>query len=303
MNEVKLGGQLKVPQLALGMMRINQISLDEVDRLLKTALELGINFVDHADIYGKPISCEEIFGKVITPSMREQMIIQTKCGITNGMLDFSKEHILASVDQSLIRMGIDYIDVLALHRPDALMEPEVVADAFDTLHASGKVKNFGVSNHTTMQLMLLKKYVKQPIVVNQMQMSIMHTPMIDAGLNANLYNESGVDRDGELLDYCRLEDITIQAWSPFQYGFFKGIFIDNELFPELNAMLAIVAEKYGVDKSAVAVAFLNRHPANIQTIVGTTNVERLKNIARSCEFTLTRAEWYDIYKAAGNKIP
>ncbi|MFI3236701.1 MAG: aldo/keto reductase [Lachnospiraceae bacterium] len=303
MNKIKLGNILEVPQVALGMMRIKNMSKIEVEALVDTAMELGINFFEHADIYGGNHHCEEVFRQVVTPSLREKILIQTKCGITNGMLDFSKEHIVSSVDQSLKSLGVEYLDVLALHRPDALVEPEVVAEAFDELEAQGKVRHFGVSNHTAMQIALLQKYVKQPLIVNQMQMSIMHTPMIDAGLHANMMVDDAINRDGAVLDYCRLHDINIQAWSPFQYGFFSGVFIDHDEFPELNKVMQVIADRYGVTKTAVAVAFLNRHPAKIQTIVGTTNLERLHQIASSTDFKLSRAEWYDLYKAAGNTIP
>jgi predicted oxidoreductase len=231
------------------------------------------------------------------------MILQTKAGILSGYFYFSREHILEAVDGSLQRLKTDYIDVLLLHRPDALMEPEEVAEAFTELEESGKVRHFGVSNQNPMQIELLKKYLKQDLIVNQLQLSVMHTGMIDAGLYVNMQHDSGINRDGSILDYSRLHDMTIQAWSPFQYGYFDGVFVDNEKFPELNKKLEEVAEKHGVTNSAVAVAWILRHPAEIQTIVGTMNTERLSGIAKASDIDLTRQEWYEIYQAAGNELP
>lgn len=305
MKKIKLGtSDLNVSEISLGCMRIGDLSKKEATDVIHNALELGINFFDHADIYAGGKS-EEIFADAIdmNPSIREKMVIQTKAGIRKGYFDFSKEHILNSVDESLKRLKTDYIDVFLLHRPDTLVEPEEVAEAFSTLKSSGKVRHFGVSNQTPMQIELLKKYVEQDLIANQLQFSIMHTPMIDAGIQMNTKFENSVDRDGGILDYSRLNDMTIQAWSPFQYGFFEGVFIDHEKFPELNTKLQEIGDKYNIDKSAVAVAWILRHPAKIQTIVGTMNTERLTNIAKASDITLTREEWYDIYQVAGNILP
>lgn len=305
MKNIKLGtSDLDVSEIALGCMRMGDLSKDETAKVIHNALELGINFFDHADIYAGGKS-EEIFADAIdmNPSIREKMIIQTKAGIRKGYFDFSKEHILNSVDESLKRLKTDYIDVFLLHRPDTLVEPEEVAEAFSVLKNSGKVRHFGVSNQTPMQIELLKKYVEQDLVANQLQFSIMHTPMVDAGIQMNTKFENSVDRDGGILDYSRLNDMTIQAWSPFQYGFFEGVFIEHEKFPELNAKLQEISEKYNIDKSAVAVAWILRHPAKIQTIVGTMNTERLTNIAKASDIVLTREEWYEIYRVAGNVLP
>ena len=182
--------------------------------------------------------CEELFGKALTPSLRDQIILQSKCAIRPGIaFDFSKEHILQSVDDILNRLRTDYLDILLLHRADTLMEPEEVADAFHTLKAAGKVRHFGVSNQTPMQIELLNKYLDEPLLINQLQFSIAHCPMINSGINANMYNDSAINRDGGILEYCRLKDITIQAWSPFQYGMFEGVFLGNEKFPELNKVI------------------------------------------------------------------
>jgi predicted oxidoreductase len=225
------------------------------------------------------------------------------CWISNGFFDFSKEHILESVDGILSRLNTDYLDALLLHRPDTLVEPEEVAEAFDILQSSGKVLNFGVSNQNPMQIELLKKYVKQPLLFNQLQLSIMRTGMIDTGLNVNMKVENSFDHDGSILDYSRLNDMTIQAWSPFQFGFFEGIFLNNDKFPELNQVIDGLAAKYQVTNSAIAVAWILRHPAKIQTIIGTTKPSRVQDMSRASHIKLTRQEWYEIYKAAGNVLP
>lgn len=295
---------LSIPEIGMGCMRIVELeNADAVKGWVDTALEHGINFFDHADIYGKG-RCEELFGQVLTPSLREKIILQSKCSIRPGIaFDFSKEHILNSVDGILKRFNTEYLDILLLHRPDALMEPEEVADAFRILKESGKVRHFGVSNQTPMQMELLSKYCDEPLLINQLQLSIAHCPMINSGINANMYNDSGINRDGGVLEYCRLKDITIQAWSPFQYGMFEGIFLGNEKFAELNKVIDNLAEKYNVTNSAIAVAWILRHPAGIQTIVGTTNKDRIAQISKASEIRLTREEWYALYMAAGNKLP
>lgn len=295
---------LSIPEIGMGCMRIVELeNVDAVKGWVDTALEHGINFFDHADIYGKG-RCEELFGQVLTPSLREKIILQSKCSIRPGIaFDFSKEHILNSVDGILKRLNTEYLDILLLHRPDALMEPEEVADAFRILKESGKVRHFGVSNQTPMQMELLSKYCDEPLLINQLQLSIAHCPMINSGINANMYNDSGINRDEGVLEYCRLKDITIQAWSPFQYGMFEGIFLGNEKFAELNKVIDNLAEKYNVTNSAIAVAWILRHPAGIQTIVGTTNKDRIAQISKASEIRLTREEWYALYMAAGNKLP
>ncbi|MBM7570793.1 aldo/keto reductase [Aquibacillus albus] len=305
MKKIKLGtSNLEVSEISLGCMRMDQLSKKDAAEVIENALDAGVDFFDHADIYGGGKS-EEIFADAIdmNPQVREKMFIQTKCGIRNGSFDFSKEHILASVDGSLNRLKTDYIDVLLLHRPDTLVEPEEVAEAFTKLKESGKVRHFGVSNHNPMQIELLKKYVEQDLIANQLQLSVMFTPMIDAGLNVNMQHDPAINRDGSVLDYSRLNDMTIQPWSPFQHGFFEGVFVDNEKFPELNEKLKELAEKYNVTKSAIAIAWILRHPANMQPVVGTMNPQRLSDISKASDIELTRKEWYEIYLAAGNKLP
>ncbi|QDH21108.1 aldo/keto reductase [Saccharibacillus brassicae] len=305
MRTIKLGSSnLDVPIVAVGCMRIDSLDKKEAETFVQTALDEGANFFDHADIYGGG-KCEEIFAEAVhmSPSVRENLILQSKCGIRQGQFDFSKEHILSSVDGILQRLNTDYLDILLLHRPDALVEPEEVAEAFDKLEASGKVRHFGVSNQKPMQIDLLKKYVKQPLVANQLQLSITNANMISNGVNVNMLIDESVDRDGSILDYCRLNDITVQPWSPFQYGFFEGVFLDNDKFPELNAEINNVAEAHGVSNTTIAIAWLLRHPANMQPVTGTMNVQRIKDCIKAGEVKLSREEWYAIYRAAGNKLP
>jgi predicted oxidoreductase len=302
---MKLGtSQLEVPVIAVGCMRINALERPEAARFVHAALEEGANFFDHADIYGGG-ACEEIFADAVgmDSRVRESVILQSKCGIRKGMFDFSREHILASVDGILKRLRTEYLDVLLLHRPDALVEPEEVAAAFDELEREGKVRHFGVSNQRPRQIELLRRSVRQPIVANQLQLSITNATMITSGLNVNMLNDAAVDRDGEVLDFCRLNDITVQPWSPFQYGFFEGVFLGNEKFPELNAAIDEVAARHGVTNTTIAIAWLLRHPARMQPVTGTTNVERLRDCCRAAEVNLSREEWYAIYRAAGNRLP
>lgn len=295
---------LQVPPIAVGCMRINSVSRAEAEKFIGTALELGLNFFDNADIYGGG-ACEEIFADAVHMSggIREKILVQSKCGIREGRYDFSKKHILEAVDGSLKRLKTDYLDVLLLHRPDALAEPEEVAEAFDLLHSSGKVRWFGVSNEKPMQIELLQRSLKQPIVANQMQLSITNSTMISNGINVNMENGSAVDRDGSVLDYCRLRNITIQPWSPFQYGFFQGVFLGSDKFPELNRTVREIAQGHGVTDTTVALAWLLRHPARMQPVVGTMNAERLRQCRRAADLCLTREEWYAVYRAAGNRLP
>jgi predicted oxidoreductase len=198
---------------------------------------------------------------------------------------------------------MDYLDALLLHRPDTLVEPEEVAAAFDQLEQQGKVKYFGVSNQKPGQIELLKKYVKQPLVANQLQFGIMHTGMIDQGIHVNMTDAGSVDHDGEILEYSRLNDMTIQAWSPYQFGFFEGVFIGHEKFPELNKVLEEMAEKYNTTPTGIASAWILRHPANMQVIAGTMNIQRIEEIAKASEVQMSREDWYSVYMAAGNILP
>jgi len=305
MRYMNIGNEkIKASEIALGCMRIADKPVKEVAELINIALDEGINFFDHADVYGRG-KCEEIFAEAtgMNSNIREKFIIQTKCGIRRGYYDFSKEHILEAVDGSLKRLNTDYIDILLLHRPDTLMEPEEIAEAFSILHSSGKVRNFGVSNFHPMQIELVSKYLNQRIIVNQLQLSIAHTGMIDFGFNVNMKVDQAINRDGGILEYCRVKDITIQAWSPFQYGFFEGTFMGNSKFQELNDKIEEIAREKGISNIAVPIAWILRHPARIQPIVGTTNPSRLKDICRASGVELTREEWYELYLSAGNKLP
>lgn len=306
MKTIPLGTSgMQVPAIAVGCMRINGLEKGEAERFVQTALEAGAIFFDHADIYGGG-TCEEVFAEAIhmNAGIRERIILQSKCGIRPGIaFDFSKKHILESVDGSLKQLKTEYLDVLLLHRPDALVEPEEVAEAFDTLQESGKVRHFGVSNQNPMQMQLLQKHVRQPIVANQLQLSITNANMITQGLHVNMLDDGAVNRDGSVLDFCRLNDITIQPWSPFQYGFFDGVFLGNEKFPELNKKIDEIAEKYGVSNVTIVIAWLLRHPAKMQPVTGTMNTPRLKDCVAAADLLLSREEWYEIYMAAGNILP
>ncbi len=304
MKHITIGGQLSASAISLGCMRMYDLDEKRVDAIIECALENGINFFDHADCYGDGV-CEQLFGEYLKRhgGARERIYIQTKCALHDGQYDFSKEHIIRSVEGSLSRLGVDYVDLLLLHRPDTLMEPEEVAGAFDVLATSGKVRHFGVSNHNSLQIELLKTAVRQPLIVNQLQFSVTEAGMVTSGMNVNMKNAESQMHDGGLLEYSRIKNITIQAWSPFQYGFFDGAFVDNERFPELNAKLAEIGEKYGLSKTGVAAAWILRHPANMQLIAGTMNPDHLTDICKAADVTLTRSEWYEIYRAAGHCLP
>lgn len=297
---------LEIPVIAVGCMRIAEMETNRLTEHIRFCIEHNLNFFDHADIYGGG-QCESRFAEAFkkTGYKREDVILQSKCAIRPGvMYDFTKKHILESVDGILKRLDTDYLDVLLLHRPDALMEPEEVAEAFELLEKEGKVRHFGVSNHRPYQIELLNKYVKQELCANQLQFSIPFSNMVAAGMEANMLTDGAIDRDGGILDYCRLKDITIQAWSPFQYGFFEGIFLgNNEKYPELNKTLEEISQKYDTTPTAIATAWILRHPANIQMIAGTTNTERMSEIIKGSEIRLEREEWYRLYLSSGHILP
>lgn len=295
---------LEVSRLALGCMRMAGLDRTAAEQVLATSLDLGINFFDHADIYGKGES-EKVFAQAQKDLglKREDLLIQSKCGIRQGFFDFSKEHILQSVDGILSRLQTDYLDILALHRPDTLMEPEEVAEAFYQLKKAGKVRHFGVSNQNPQQMALLQVYLPDPLVVNQMQFSPAHTPMIDSGFNVNMLSAAGVDRDNGVLEYCRLNKITIQAWSPFQVDLGQGLFFDHPDYQNLTHTLDRYAQSYGVSREAMTLAWILRHPAKMQVLVGSMNPDRLTKMAEAGKINLSRQEWYDIYRSAGNILP
>lgn len=313
MRMLKLGGEIEVSAIGIGCMRMESIEVSQAKQVIDAALQEGMTFFDHADCYGFGKS-EEVFAEALKDMeiKREDIVLQSKCGIRKSSgkysflkqyYDFSKEHIIESVDGILSRLKTDYLDILLLHRPDALVEPEEVAEAFDTLVAQGKVKYFGISNESPALVELLQKELKQRLIVNQLQFSPVHACMINQQIYMNMYDERAVGRSCEILEYCRNKNITIQAWSPFQYGFFEGVFIGNDKYPDLNNVLNTIAEKYGVSQEAVVIAWIARHPAGIQAIIGSMNPERIRKIAKGPEICLTREEWYEIYCSAGNILP
>ena len=308
MRYITLGQDDKeLSEIVLGMMRIEDKSVKEVEELVETALSVGINAFDLADIYGRG-RCEELLGLVLKnrPDLREEMWIQSKCGIRIEeftYFDFSKDYIIKSVDGILQRLKIDHIDSLLLHRPDALMESDQVAEAFDFLYKQGKVRNFGVSNQNPMMMELLKKDVKQPLAVNQLQLSAAFTPGFESGFHVNMEDSQAAMRDGSIFEYCQLHDVIIQAWSVLQFGYFKGNFVGNEKFQALNQVLDRLAIKYGVTSSTIAISWILRYPAKMQAVVGTTNPKHLREVSQAANFSLTRKEWYEIYLAAGNNLP
>lgn len=305
MYTVDLGkSSIMASAISLGCLRMDALSAGEVAHVLSTAYENGINFFDHSDFYGEDGQSEKTFSAGLKEAgiNREDIFIQSKCGICDLFYDFSKKHILASVDGILRRLNTDYLDVLLLHRPDALIEPEEVAEAFRTLSESGKVRQFGVSNQHPMQMELLQKYMSQKLIVNQLQFSPVHTGMIDAGIQVNMKTPGSLHHDGMVLDYCRLKEITIQAWSPFQYGHCEGVYLTDYRYELLNNHLQKLAEDKGVTPTAIVIAWILRHPANMQVIVGSMNTKRITEICAGVDIRLSKEEWYGIYRAAGNLV-
>lgn len=301
-------GPQNVSAIIQGCMRMPGLSNEEAAKVIRTAYDCGINFYDHATCYGENGAAESKFGEAfpLTGIKREDIYIQSKCGLCfeRNEFDWTKENILSSVDDSLRRLNIEYLDTLLLHRPDVLFDPEEVAEAFDILEKDGKVRYFGVSNVVPMQLDLLKKYVKQPLVINQLQLSLEQSQLIDQALYMNnKTTEYSVNRDGNALDYCRLNDITIQAWSPLQFGMFGGSFIDNPDFPELNKTLGELADRENVSKAAIAVAWILRHPAKMQAIIGSMNPEHIKDVCAAADVSLSHHDWYELYLSAGKFLP
>lgn len=301
---ILIGNQINASPIALGCMRLTRLDTTEAEKLLLTAVELGINFFDHADIYAGG-QAETLFGQLLrrNPGLRDQITIQTKCGICPGYYDSSEKHILEAVDGSLSRLGLDSVDVLLIHRPDALMEPEEIASAFSKLEKAGKVKYFGVSNMNSVQMQLLDREMPGRLIINQLQFGVAHSGLVDEGIAVNTGLDQGVVRTDGVLDYCRLHGVTVQAWSPMQYGMFKGPFMQCEDYAELNAYMDELAQQYGVSAEAIALAWILRHPAKIQAIIGTANIGRVRRSAEAMKVTLTRPEWYKMYRLAGNVIP
>ena len=302
-----VNGPQNVPAIIQGCMRMPALSVADAAKVIRNAYDLGVTFFDHATCYGNG-EAEQRFGDAFprTGLKRGDVFLQGKVGLCfeRSEFDWTKENILSSVDDSLRRLGTDYLDSVLLHRPDVIFEPEEVAEAFQKLADSGKVKYFGVSNLMPMQIELLRKYVRQPLVFNQVQLSLDQSQLIDQALYMNnKTTEFSINRDGSLLDYCRLNDITIQAWSPLQYGFFKGTFVDHPDFPELNRALDEIGEREGASKTAVAIAWILRHPAKMQAIAGTMNPGHLRDICDASKVKLSHHDWYQLYLAAGKYLP
>lgn len=302
-----VNGPQNVSAIIQGCMRMPALNKEEAAEVIRTAYDCGINFFDHATCYGAgdaEIRFSEAFP--LTGLKREDIFIQSKCGLEfdRNEFDWSRDNILNAVDGILERLKVEYLDTLLLHRPDVLFDPEEVAEAFDILEKAGKVKWFGVSNLVPMQIELLKKYVKQDLIINQVQLSLEQSQLIDQALYMNnKTTEFSINRDGNVLDYCRLKDITIQAWSPLQFGMFGGSFIDNLDFPELNKALAEIADREGVSKAAVAIAWILRHPAKMQAIIGSMNPEHIKDACDAVKVSLSHHDWYALYLAAGKFLP
>lgn len=295
---------LYASQCILGQMRVAKLSVENLEELIFVALELGINFFDHADIYGRGES-ERLFGEVLkrNPALRKKMIIQSKCGIRKGFYDNSKEYIIDSTLGILSRLGIETLDILLLHRPDALMEPQEIKEAFDYLHKNNKVRYFGVSNMNPMQMEFLQKHVTQKLVFNQLQLSLVHASLFDQGIFVNMAKPEAIVRDGSVLDYAQLKEITIQAWSPLQASWEQGSFLNHESYAALNETLLMLSEKYHVTKAAIAIAWILRHPAFIQPILGTTQVSHLLEMTKASEIELLRQEWYQLYLSVQRLLP
>ena len=303
-----VNGPQNVSAVVQGCMRMPDLTKEKAAEVIRKAYECGVNFYDHATCYGADGAAETRFGEAfpMTGIKREDIYIQSKCGLCfdRNEFDWTKENILSSVDDSLRRLKIEYLDTLLLHRPDVIYDPEEVAEAFDILEQQGKVRFFGVSNLVPMQIDLLKKYVKQNLVINQVQLSLEQSQLIDQALYMNnKQTEFSINRDGHILDYCRLKDITIQAWSPLQVGMFGGTFIDNPDFPKLNETLAKIGEREGVSKTAVAIAWILRHPAKMQAIIGTMNPTHIEDACDAAKVTLSHHDWYDLYLSAGKYLP
>ncbi len=309
MRYVEFGkGKARVSEIVLGSMRIPQMSAAEVGELLDTCLDEGINIVDTADIYGGGHS-EELLGEAFAakPGLRDDIFLQTKCSIRFGehgsWFDFSKKYIISAVEASLKRLQTDHVECLLLHRPDVLMEPDEIAEAFDELYNAGKVIEFGVSNQNPLQMKRIAKAWGHKLAANQVQLSVAFAPAFEAMLNVNMENASADMRDGGIFEYCQSKNIAIQAWSVFQHGYFAGTFLGSPEYVELNAVLDRLAKKYDVTPGAVALAWILRYPAKMQAVIGTTKATRIREAARACDFDLTREEWYELYKAAGRQLP
>jgi predicted oxidoreductase len=284
---------------------------------IDAALECGLNFFDHADIYcfGKS---ESVFGEFLAanPDLRDKIIVQSKCGIClrnqpqeglPGRYDLSFEHIIDSVDGSLRRLQTDHLDILLLHRPDILVEPKEVSQAFDRLYRTGKVRSFGVSNHSPAQIELLKASVEQPIVVNQIEYNPVHTPLHDSAIHANMKRPDFGNPGEGIIEYCRLHGIALQAWGSLARGVLTGKPPGPETEPRIRETATLIerlAKERSVSREAIVLAWILRHPAGIRPVVGTTNPDRIRACCEATSVKLSRADWYQIYSAAlGQGVP
>lgn len=311
---------LSVSRIGYGCMNLggewNRAPLSKEDKkkavtAVRTALEAGINFFDHADIYTLGKS-EMAFAEIwqALPGIREEVILQSKCGIrfaddpagAPGRYDFRYRHIIRSVDGILQRLQTDYLDLLLLHRPDPLVEPEEVAQAFSELHQRGKVRYFGVSNHTPWQIQLLQRFVEQPLVTNQIEFSLLHAHLIDEGVTANQADATCRLAAGTL-DFCRLHDMLIQAWSPLAGGKLLKSSADEEAAAPMKLLKLIekMAAAHQTTREGIVLGWLLRHPAPVQPIIGTTRPERIRAAAAADVVELTREEWYQLFVAARGK--
>ncbi len=296
-------------RIALGMMRIENLSAGEIRELYTGARDAGVTLFDHADIYGGgEHGCERRFSEALQlgATEREQIVLQTKCGIRPGGkgFDFSADYIVRRAEESLEALGTDYLDVLMLHRPDTLVEPEEVASAFSQLESAGKVRAFGVSNHTAQQIELLKTAVTQPLAVNQVQFGLGHAALVAQGIAANMEGvKQSAMRDGGLIEYARINGITLEAWSPFQRGFFSGSIFEQGGLRELQTVIARIAAERETTPTAIATAWITRHPARMRVVLGTTKASRVVEAVEGAGIVLSRAEWYELFAAAGYEVP
>ena len=290
--------------LGLGCMRLGKLTTEEAEKLISFALDNGITFVDHADIYGSR-KCETLFGEVLkrNPNFRKQMIIQSKCGICKGYYDLSKEYIIKQVEESIRLLNCEYLDILLLHRPDALVDYDEVNEAFNYLYDKGLVKEFGVSNMNPIQIELYNKKLDHKIKYNQVQFSLIHSHMISESLFVNMSEVESAMRSGTLIEYSMLKDISLQAWSPLMASWDDGTFIDNPKYEQLNKKLEEVASKYNVTKNCIAISWILRHPANILSIVCTTSIVQLNGMIKAIHIKLTREEWYGLYLSSNHILP
>ena len=290
--------------IGLGCMRLGKLNIEEAEELISCALNNGITLFDHADIYGNR-KCEALFGEVLkrNPNFREKMIIQSKCGICRGYYDLSKEYIIKQVEESVRLLNCGYLDILLLHRPDALVDYEEVNEAINYLYDKGLIKEFGVSNMNPIQIELYNKKLDHKIKHNQVQFSIVHSHMISEGLFVNMSEEESSIRSGNLIEYSMLKDIKLQAWSPLMASWNDGTFIDNPKYDKLNKKLEEISSKYQASKNCIAISWILRHPANILPIVGTTSIVHLNEMIKAKDIKLTREEWYSLYLASNHILP